>query len=73
MIIEYDGIQHFKPIKYFGGKDTFILTKKCDDIKNKYCKTNSITMLRISYLKFNYIADIINEAITTYELMNISL
>lgn len=42
--IEFDGIQHFKPIEYFGGEDSFNLTKKRDEIKNKYCESNDIKL-----------------------------
>lgn len=48
--IEYDGEQHRKPIKYFGGKDAFESLKKRDEMKNKYCKENNIQLIRISDL-----------------------
>jgi len=47
--IEFDGLQHFKPIEYFGGKKTFNITKNHDNIKNKYCEDNNIKLLRIKY------------------------
>jgi very-short-patch-repair endonuclease len=47
--IEFDGLQHFKPIEYFGGIETFKLTQLRDKIKNKYCKDNNIKLLRIKY------------------------
>lgn len=47
--IEFDGEQHFRPIDYFGGENTFKLTQKRDKIKNKYCKNNNIKLLRIKY------------------------
>lgn len=49
MCIEYDGIQHFIPIKYFGGEDKLKMTKKNDNIKNNYCNINNIKILRIKY------------------------
>lgn len=49
MLIEFDGIQHFKPIEVFGGEKAFQYTKNNDKIKNKYCKDNSIRLLRIKY------------------------
>jgi hypothetical protein len=36
--IEFDGIQHFVPVKYFGGVDNYKIRKKLDKIKNEYCK-----------------------------------
>lgn len=50
LIIEYDGIQHFKPIKLFGGEKEFEKTKIRDQIKNDYCLKNKIELIRISYL-----------------------
>ena len=34
--IEFDGIQHFKPIKQFGGIEAFEATKINDKIKSDY-------------------------------------
>ena len=47
--IEYDGIQHFKPIDYFGGDTAFILLQTNDQIKNEYCIENNIKLIRIRY------------------------
>lgn len=49
--IEYDGKQHYEPIDYFGGKESFEYTVKHDNIKNDYCKNNGIILLRIPYFK----------------------
>ena len=51
MVCEYDGIQHYKSIEYFGGEKTFKYTQKHDNIKNEYCKNNNIILLRIPYFK----------------------
>ena len=47
--IEYDGIQHFEPNDFFGGKKYFNETKKKDNIKNIFCSKNNIKLIRISY------------------------
>lgn len=47
--IEYDGKQHFEPIKRFGGIEEFEQIKIRDEIKNNYCKNKNIRLLRISY------------------------
>ncbi|MFA5586885.1 MAG: hypothetical protein WDA02_10280 [Saccharofermentanales bacterium] len=47
--IEYDGIQHFKPIKIFGGETELKKTKLRDQIKTDYCKNNNIKLIRIKY------------------------
>ena len=47
--IEYDGLQHFEPIEFFGGDTSFKLQKIKDNIKNEYCEKNDIRLLRIRY------------------------
>ena len=47
--IEYDGIQHYEPIKHFGGEEALTEIKKRDKIKTNYCNDNDITLLRIRY------------------------
>jgi len=47
--IEFDGLQHFKPIEYFGGVEAFLKLQKHDKIKTEYCKQNNIPLLRIKY------------------------
>jgi len=49
ILIEYDGIQHLKPIKYFGGKEKFDEQVLKDNIKTEYCVKNNIKLLRINY------------------------
>jgi hypothetical protein len=47
--IEFNGIQHYKPVNYFGGEEGFIKTQKRDKIKEKYCIDNNIELLVIKY------------------------
>ena len=47
--IEYDGIQHFKPIEYFGGEEAFQKRQLNDKIKTEYCIDNHITLIRLPY------------------------
>ena len=71
IIIECDGIQHFKAIT-FGGISTeqaeknFKSTQETDDIKNNFCEKYGYKMIRI---KFNEIKDLLS--ILHYELENI--
>jgi len=48
-VVEIDGEQHEKIIKYFGGEEGYLDRVKKDNIKNKYCKDNNIKMTRIPY------------------------
>lgn len=54
-MIEYDGVQHFQPIEYFGGEENFLYQQQCDMIKNNYCQTHNIPLIRIPYTKQNKI------------------
>jgi hypothetical protein len=47
--IEYNGIQHYKPVKHFGGKERFLIQQKCDKIKIDYCDMNYIKLIIIKY------------------------
>jgi len=49
ILIEYDGLQHHKPVEYFGGVKGFKLSQKKDKIKNTFCLENNIKLIRISY------------------------
>ena len=42
--IEFNGIQHYKPVDIFGGEESFKLTKLRDGIKEKYCKNNELSI-----------------------------
>lgn len=49
--IEFDGIQHFEPIKKFGGSVEFEKIKIRDHIKDDFCQRNNISLIRISKIK----------------------
>lgn len=49
MCIEYQGEQHFRPIKRFGGEEKFKTIVVRDEIKRNYCFNNSINLLNIKY------------------------
>ena len=48
-LIEFDGEQHDRPVERWGGAKAFKIQKKRDEIKNNYCKSKSITLIRIKY------------------------
>jgi hypothetical protein len=48
-LIEYQGIQHFIAIDFFGGEEALQQTRKRDQIKRNYCKKNNIPLLEITY------------------------
>lgn len=58
--VEFDGEQHFKTTKY--SRDTLTTRQRHDRIKDEYCQTNHITLIRFNYLEIgdmtqNYIKD----------------
>lgn len=57
--IEFDGIQHFKPVDIFGGNESYQKQLENDQIKNKYCEENYINILRIRYDQYNQTWDIL--------------
>ena len=61
--IEYDGEQHFKSVKYFGGEQHLKYLKNHDKIKDNFCKENGIPLLRIPYYKFDSIEEELNDFI----------
>ena len=49
VVIEYNGRQHYEPVKAFGGEKEFKKTVKRDKIKKKYCLDNGIRFEVIKY------------------------
>lgn len=49
LCIEFNGLQHYIPIKFFGGESSFNSMKIRDRIKEDYCKSNNIRLLTIKY------------------------
>lgn len=50
-LIEYDGIQHFKPTFNQLNENNFLLIQSHDEYKNQWCKENNIPLIRISYIQ----------------------
>ena len=69
LILEYDGAQHFKPIEWFGGEETFKLNIKKDKIKNQYCIDNNIPLIRIPYWEYDNIEYILKNALMHFNLI----
>ena len=49
ILIEYQGIQHYKAVKHFGGEERFKQQKENDEMKQKYAKENRITLVEVPY------------------------
>lgn len=63
MCIEYDGILHFKAVKYFGGVEHLKATQYNDNIKSLYCVDNHIKLIRIPYTELKNIENIIKREV----------
>lgn len=59
--IEFDGIQHFKQVKDFGGEKGFNDGLKRDQCKNKWCLENNVKLIRIKYNEIDKISKILNK------------
>ena len=51
-LIEVNGIQHYKPVDFFGGIKGLKYQKERDKIKRKFCLSHNIPLLEIPYNKF---------------------
>lgn len=49
--IEYQGVQHYKPIEYFGGEDHFRQQQENDNRKRKLCIQNGVILIEWPYSK----------------------
>jgi very-short-patch-repair endonuclease len=61
-VIEYDGRQHFEPVKLWGDLQGFETRVAHDRLKDEYCASNGIRIVRIPYyMKSEEIKGIIDE------------
>lgn len=63
LLIEFDGEQHKKEVKLFGGRKGFEQRKLLDKIKTNYCQENQIHLLRIDYVEYKNLEEILNEKV----------
>lgn len=49
VLIEYNGIQHYKPIEFFGGVEVFKNTLKRDSIKKEYALKHNYKFIEIPF------------------------
>lgn len=51
--IEFQGEQHYKAVKYFGGEKHFQKQQSNDCIKRQYCIDNNIKLIEIPYFDYD--------------------
>lgn len=49
LAFEYQGRQHFEPVDFFGGEESFERTKKLDARKMRKCKSNGVLLIYWRY------------------------
>lgn len=49
VLIEYQGVQHYKPVKHFGGVDAFKVQQHRDELKRTYAKENGYMLIEVPY------------------------
>lgn len=67
LVIEFDGEQHFEEKEFFGGEEGFKLTKIRDQLKDEYCKSKGIPILRIPYFRLDDVEELIKNALPRQE------
>lgn len=58
--VEYQGLQHYEPIDFFGGHEAFERNQERDQRKRRLCETNGCTLV---YVNSNYDLDLVVEEI----------
>lgn len=61
LVIEFDGIQHYKPIAFFGGEAGLKSNQERDALKDKWCAEHGITVWRIRYDEFDNLTNLLSE------------
>ena len=71
LAIEYDGIQHFKPIKAWGGDEGLKKNIKREKIKEQKCQENNVTLIRFSYKENDLLSEnYVKSKIIKFEIIN---
>ena len=60
--IEFNGVQHYKPCKRFGGNKSFERQVKRDKILRDYCKEKGYTLIEIPFSEIKNTESILAEA-----------
>lgn len=63
MMIEYNGVQHYRPIKLFGGERRYKEQVERDHALQCYCDKHSIRLLEIPYYEYSNIENILSDNI----------
>lgn len=59
LLLEYNGVQHYEEVGYFGGKATHIKQMQRDELKRQYSKAKGIPLIEIHYNEQNNLNEIL--------------
>lgn len=71
LLIEFQGEQHARPIKYFGGEEKFKYQQEHDKRKREYAQLHNINLLEIWYYDINNIESILLETVNNLKLESV--
>lgn len=69
-LIEYQGEQHYRAVKFFGGEEHFQRQLANDEAKVKFCQDNGYFLVVIPYYDYNKIDDYLNQIIGSTTIPN---
>jgi hypothetical protein len=61
LLIELQGVQHYRPIDYFGGEEQYKIQCEHDSRKRDYAKLHNIDLIEIPYFSIDNIQAILND------------
>lgn len=71
LLIEFQGLQHDKPVEYFGGEEQLKIQQEHDKRKREYAKQNNINLLEIWYYDIDNIESILLQKINNLKLESV--
>lgn len=69
LAIEFDGRQHYDAVKHWGGESYLKKLQEHDKMKDEYCKSNNIPLLRIPYWEEENIEGILENSLKKYNIL----
>lgn len=66
LLIEYQGEQHYHPIKHFGGEKKYLKQVENDEKKRQFCKSSNLFLLEIKYSDYDKIEEILSKWLNDY-------
>jgi len=70
-LIEYQGLQHYEAIEYWGGEENLLYVQNNDRIKREYCKVNNIELIVIPYWDFENIEIILDKKLNMLSIQEV--